>query len=81
MGDRHSVRLRRVANADEVLRVQLAYAMDEVVAMFRPVPVRRLIPDMVSHRRSAEKRSSRRCRVLTATLAERLPGSLETDRR
>ena len=48
-------RLRQLADADEVLRVQLADAMDQLVAMLGPVPAGGLVADVMPHGAGARR--------------------------
>ncbi len=51
----HARRLRQLADADEVVRVELAHAVDEVVAQHRPLAARRLVADVVRHEARARR--------------------------
>src|SRR5262249_48339012 len=46
---RHALRLRQLAHADEILRVERDDAMDEVVADLRPFQADGLVADVVPH--------------------------------
>ena len=49
MGDRHTRRLRQLADAHEVLRKEVHHALDQVVAAPRPGLAHRFVADMVCH--------------------------------
>ena len=51
----HARRLRQLADADEVLRIQLANAVDELVAVLGPVPARGLVADVMTHGAGARR--------------------------
>src|SRR5262249_20524050 len=53
---RHARRLRQLADADEVVGIQLAHAMDQIVAAPGPVKARRRIPDVMRHGRRARRK-------------------------
>ena len=55
VGQRIARRLRQLADADEVLREQLTDAMDQVVAVPRPVEAGARIADVMRHRRRARR--------------------------
>src|SRR6266481_6056559 len=63
--NRNALRLRKLAYTDKFLRIQLAYAIDQIVAMLRPVAARCLVSDMVSHPRRARRKN----REVTAALS------------
>ena len=46
---RHARRLRQLAHADEVLRIERADAMDQIVADLRPFEADALVADMMPH--------------------------------
>jgi hypothetical protein len=54
-GRRLALRLRQLADADEVLREQRADAMDEVVADLRPFLADREVADVMAHARGARR--------------------------
>src|SRR5207237_9945056 len=56
--DRNALRLRKLAYTDKILRIQLAYAMDEIVAVLRPVAARGLVSNVMTHTR-CERRKNR----------------------
>src|SRR5690606_24845941 len=47
--DRRAGRLRQLRDADEVLRVELRQAVNQIVAVLGPRPARRLVADVVPH--------------------------------
>ena len=53
--DRHAGRLRQLADADEVLGIQIDDALDQVVAGARPGLRDRLVADVMRHRRRARR--------------------------
>ena len=55
VGQRIGRCLRQLAHADEVLRVQVADAVDQIVAVLGPVQARRRVPDVMRHRRRARR--------------------------
>ena len=52
---RHTRRLRQLTDTDEVLGVQRADAMNQIIAVLRPVETRRRIADVMSHAGGARR--------------------------
>jgi hypothetical protein len=53
---RHARRLRQLANADEVLRIEVADAMDQIVADLRPFEADALVAHMMAHAGGARRK-------------------------
>ena len=52
---RHARRLRQLAHAHEVIRVQLTHAVNQIVAVPRPVRTGRRVPNVMRHGRRARR--------------------------
>ena len=55
VGERHAGRLRQLAHADEVARIERADAVNQIVAVLGPVKAGRRVADVVRHRRRARR--------------------------
>ena len=55
MRGRHARRLRQLADADEVLRIEVDDALDQIVAVLASSAAGRLVADVMRHRRGARR--------------------------